>query len=123
MRYKFLIFAIVFFICILVLMEANKTFQAKVLGISDYVKVFFIDSKDSIVETYDRHFDQAAQIETLTAKVRDYDKLTLETQSLKSDLARYNQLIGGGGITRSSSEIHPARIISFAHWASAIGYG
>lgn len=114
MRYKFLIFAIVFFVCILVFMETNKSFQAKVLWVSDYVKMFFIDSKSNIVELYERHFDQANQIEMLTDKVRDYDKLLLEISSLKSDLIKYNQLIGGGGITRSSSEIHPARIVSFA---------
>ena len=52
MRYKFLIFGIIFFICILVLMEVDKSIQVKMLSVSDYAKIFFLDSKEGIVNTY-----------------------------------------------------------------------
>ena len=114
MRYKILIFGIVFFICILVLMEVDKSIQAKILGVSDYVKAFFLDSKESMENARNKYFDQAKQIEMLSAKVAQYDRLLLEKQILKDDNAKLRNLIGRGGITHSGSEIHQARIISFA---------
>ncbi|WP_300731790.1 rod shape-determining protein MreC [uncultured Helicobacter sp.] len=114
MRYKILIFGIVFFICILVLMEVDKSIQAKILGVSDYVKAFFLDSKESMENARNKYFDQAKQIEMLSAKVAEYDRLLLEKQILKDDNAKLRNLIGRGGITHSGSEIHQARIISFA---------
>ncbi|MCX2717079.1 rod shape-determining protein MreC [Helicobacter sp. MIT 21-1697] len=114
MRYKFLIFGIIFFICIFVLMEVDKSIQAKILSVSDYVKVFFLDSKEDIANTYNKHIDQVARIESLSAKVQDYDRLKLEIQALRDDRDKLHNLIGIGGITYATSEIHPARIISFA---------
>ena len=67
MRYKFLIFGIIFFICILVLMEVDKSIQVKMLSVSDYAKIFFLDSKEGIVNTYNKYIDQATKIESLSA--------------------------------------------------------
>lgn len=114
MRYKILIFGIIFFIGLLVVMEVNKSAQTKILEMSDYIKIFFLDSRDSIAKFYEKYFNQAEAIETLSAKVADYDKLLLERETLKNDLHKLQNLIGRGGITHSSSEIHQARIISFA---------
>ena len=114
MRYKILVFGIIFLVCILAIMELDKGVQAKILGVSDYVKVFLFDSIEDIENAYDRHFNQAEQIEKLKAKVVDYDKLLLENKALKNDVVRLGNLIGKGGITRASSDIHQARIISFA---------
>lgn len=47
MRYKILVFGIVFFVSVLVVMELDKSVQAKILGISDYIKVSLLDSKES----------------------------------------------------------------------------
>lgn len=114
MRYKILVFGIVFFVCIIVLMEANKSVQAKILNITDIVKEFFLDSKQGIYETYTRHFNQAEEISRLTEMTRDYEKLRLEVLSLKSNNLKLNAIINGGGITHSAPDIHSARIISFA---------
>ncbi|TLD97206.1 rod shape-determining protein MreC [Helicobacter jaachi] len=114
MRYKILIFGIVFFVCILVLMEVDKSIQSKILNASDYIKIFFLDSKEGIANAYERHFDQAEQIQTLKQKVADYDKLTLEIQMLKSEILKLSNLIGKGGITHEDESIHLGRVISFA---------
>lgn len=114
MRYKILIFTIVFFVGLFVLMEVDKSIQAKILNLSDYVKIFVLDSKDGIVDAYNRHFDQADMIEELTQKFHSYEKLSLELKALKSDNAKLMHLVGGEGITHATSEIHLARIISFA---------
>lgn len=113
MRFRILVFGIVFFSIILIIMELDKSVQVKILGTSDYVKVLFLDFKENIENIYNKHFDQAEQIEALKTKVADYDKLYLENKSLKNDVIKFNDLIGKGGITRASNKIHPARIISF----------
>ncbi|WP_334093956.1 rod shape-determining protein MreC [Helicobacter typhlonius] len=113
MRYKILVFGIVFFVSVLVVMELDKSVQAKILGISDYIKVSLLDSKESVIDIYDRHFNQAERIEELNAKLVDYDKLFLENQALKNDITKLRNVINKGGIVQASSNIHHARIISF----------
>jgi len=42
MRFKILVFGIIFFACAILLMEVDKSIRAKILNISDHIKVFFI---------------------------------------------------------------------------------
>lgn len=112
MRYKILVFVIIFFAAILILMEVDKGIQARILRVSDYIKVFFLNTTESISNAYNRHFEQAEQIETLHTKLNEYDKLLLENQNLKNELAKYEKILGQGGFV--TSEFHLARIISFA---------
>lgn len=114
MRYKILVFGIIFIASILVLMEVDKGIQAKILSVSDYIKTFFLNTGESIADTYNRHFDQAAQIESLNQKLQDYDKLSLENQNLKNELVKYQKIVGQDGFTHGLSDFHLARIISFA---------
>ena len=114
MRYKILVFGIIFIASILVLMEVDKGIQAKILGVSDYIKTFFLNTGEGIADTYNRHFDQAAQIESLNQKLQDYDKLSLENQNLKNELVKYQKIVGQDGFTHALSDFHLARIISFA---------
>lgn len=114
MRYKILVFGIIFVASILVLMEVDKGIQAKILSVSDYIKTFFLNASDGIANTYNKHFDQAEQIESLNAKLQDYDKLFLENQNLRNELAKYQKIVGQDGFTYATSEFHLARIISFA---------
>ena len=114
MRYKILVFGIIFMASILVLMEVDKGIQAKILSVSDYIKTFFLNTREGIADTYNRHFDQAAQIESLNQKLQDYDKLSLENQNLKNELVKYQKIVGQDGFTHGLSDFHLARIISFA---------
>lgn len=114
MRYKILVFGIIFFACILALMEFNTSFQAKILNVSDYIKIFFLDSKESIKKAYETYFNQAEEIADLRAKVADYDKILLEKNALENDVIKLSELVSRGGITQASSEIHKARVISFS---------
>ncbi|BAM33540.1 rod shape-determining protein [Helicobacter cinaedi CCUG 18818 = ATCC BAA-847] len=114
MRYKILVFGIIFIASILVLMEVDRGIQAKILGVSDYIKTFFLNTGESIADTYNRHFDQAAQIESLNQKLQDYDKLSLENQNLKNELVKYQKIVGQDGFIHGLSDFHLARIISFA---------
>ncbi|QOQ90586.1 rod shape-determining protein MreC [Helicobacter cinaedi] len=114
MRYKILVFGIIFIASILVLMEVDRGIQVKILGVSDYIKTFFLNTGESIADTYNRHFDQAAQIESLNQKLQDYDKLSLENQNLKNELVKYQKIVGQDGFIHGLSDFHLARIISFA---------
>ncbi|EFR46178.1 rod shape-determining protein MreC [Helicobacter cinaedi CCUG 18818 = ATCC BAA-847] len=95
-------------------MEVDRGIQAKILGVSDYIKTFFLNTGESIADTYNRHFDQAAQIESLNQKLQDYDKLSLENQNLKNELVKYQKIVGQDGFIHGLSDFHLARIISFA---------
>ena len=114
MRYKILVFGIIFIASILVLMEVDKGIRAKILGVSDYIKTFFLNTGEGIADTYNWHFDQAAQIESLNQKLQDYDKLSLENQNLKNELVKYQKIVGQDGFAHGLSDFHLARIISFA---------
>lgn len=114
MRYKILVFGIIFFICIIVLMEADRSIASKILGVSDHIKLFFLNTKDNITSTYDKHFNQAKTIEELRLKTSDYDKLVLEVEELKNNLSKFQNLVGKRDVTQISPEIHLARIISYA---------
>lgn len=114
MRYKVLVFGIVFFAAILALLEVNKTAQNWILNTSDYVKIFFLNTKDNIAYVYDKHFDQAKQIDILTQKVKNYDQMAIELQALRSDIVSLQNFVSRSGISYTLPEVNLARIISFS---------
>lgn len=111
MRYRILIFGIVFFASILILMEFDKSIQNKILQGSDYVKTFFSDSVNSVTRAYDRHFEQSATIDALSAKMMNYDKLAFENGVLKNEIKKLQGFLNRGIFT--NDEVHHAQILSF----------
>lgn len=102
-----------FFACIIVLMEADKSIQAKILSISDIVKIFFINSKDGIAKSYNAHFNQADEISRLREQMRDYEKLKLQSAALANDNLKLQNMLTNGGMLHNAPDIYPARIIAF----------
>lgn len=115
MRYKILVFGIVFFVAIIVIMEYDKSAQSKILGFSDNIKAFFLDEVSDLQSTYDRHFNQAKTLERLNAEVAEKDKLSLEVIALNNEIRRLNDLLGSQ--LKANAQIHLARILSFASLA------
>ena len=65
MRYKTLVFLVLFFVTIIVTMEVNKGFEARVLNVGDKVRLFFISGWDQVWLWYRTYFSQADEIRTL----------------------------------------------------------
>ena len=96
MRYKILVFGIIFLVFILDIMELDKFVQAKILCVSDYVKVFLFDSIEDIENAYDRHFNQAEQIEKLKAKVALHERVAIFIKRGLSHLHLWENVIKCG---------------------------
>lgn len=92
MRYKTLIFIILFFVALLATMEFNKNVEAQILSFGDKIRIFFISNYQGFIDTYKRHFEQAKEIEILKEKVKDYEKISLENLALKNDNASLRAL-------------------------------
>ncbi|WP_394964734.1 rod shape-determining protein MreC [uncultured Helicobacter sp.] len=93
MRYKTLIFLVLFFVTIIVTMEVNKGFEARVLNVGDKVRLFFISGWDQVWLWYRTHFSQADEIRTLRQKVADYDKILLQNTELINQNTELKSLI------------------------------
>ncbi|WP_066389608.1 rod shape-determining protein MreC [Helicobacter himalayensis] len=92
MRYKTLIFIILFFVALLATMEFNKNVEAQILSFGDKIRIFFISNYQGFIDAYKRHFEQAKEIEILKEKVKDYEKISLENLALKNDNASLRAL-------------------------------
>ncbi|MGI0406550.1 rod shape-determining protein MreC [Helicobacter himalayensis] len=92
MRYKTLIFIVLFFVALLATMEFNKNVEAQILSFGDKIRIFFISNYQGFIDAYKRHFEQAKEIEILKEKVKDYEKISLENLALKNDNASLRAL-------------------------------
>ncbi|RAX56064.1 rod shape-determining protein MreC [Helicobacter sp. 10-6591] len=93
MRYKMLIFWVLFFVIVIVSMELSKGFENKILALGDRVRIFFIVNTQGISDWYERHFEQAKMIETLKHKVTDYDRVVLQNIALQNSNAELNAIL------------------------------
>lgn len=112
MRYKTLIFIVLFFVALLTTMEFNKSVERQILSLGDRIRIFFISNYQGFIDTYKRHFEQAKEIEILKEKVKDYEKISLENLALKNDSASLRAL---ANITDLSNEpfIYPSLMTSY----------
>ncbi len=92
MRYKTLIFIVLFFVALLATMKFNKNVEAQILSFGDKIRIFFISNYQGFIDAYKRHFEQAKEIEILKEKVKDYEKISLENLALKNDNASLRAL-------------------------------
>lgn len=93
MRFKALIFLVLFCITIVITMEVNKGFEARVLNAGDKVRMFFLSTWDWLGLWYKTYFDQANEIQTLRQKVADYDKILLQNTMLINQDAELKSLV------------------------------
>lgn len=113
MRYKVFIFSLILIVCVLAWLNKDRYLANKILNISDFVKISFLNITESIGNAYDRHFNQAELIISLQNKVVDYDKILLEKQMLQNDNQKLKDIINKGGITHTYPEIHIGKIFSY----------
>ncbi|TLD83566.1 rod shape-determining protein MreC [Helicobacter sp. MIT 11-5569] len=101
-----LFLAIVFFLS----MQVSKGFQAKILYVSDAIKVGILNLNENFSNTITRHFDQARQIKELTNSLEDKDKLQYAYNALKSE---YDALMEALESKPSPMQITLSRTISY----------
>lgn len=81
-----LFLGIVFFLS----MQISKEFHAKVLYVSDVVKLGILGLNTNITNAITRHFNQAKQIKELTNTLKSYEVLHYSYEALQSE---YNALL------------------------------
>ncbi len=93
MRYKVLIFLVLFCVTIVITMEVHKGFEARVLNTGDKVRMFFISGWDWLTFWYKTYFNQADEIKMLRQKVADYDKVVLQNIALINQNTELKSLV------------------------------
>lgn len=93
MRYKALIFLVLFCVTIVVTMELNKGFETRVLNVADKVRMFFVSNLEGFWLWYRAYFAQADEIKALRQKVADYDKIVLQNTALANQNTELKSLI------------------------------
>ena len=93
MRYKALIFLVLFCVTIVVTMEVNKGFEMRVLNAADKVRLFFVSNWNGFWLWYRAYFNQADEIKSLRQKVADYDKIVLQNVALTNQNAELKSLV------------------------------
>lgn len=72
-------------ITLFVSMQISKEIHAKILHISDAVKLGVLNAKANTLNIFTRHFNQAAQIKELSSTLKEYEALKYNYDALKNE--------------------------------------
>lgn len=101
-----LFLAIAFFISI----QVSKEFHAKVLYLSDAVKIGILNLNENFSNIITRYFNQVQQIKDLTNALKDKEKLQYSYDALKME---YNVLLQALESKPNAMQITLSRVISY----------
>lgn len=86
MKYKSLAIGIILIAVLFIILDSSTSLRLKTKQISNSIQQTILNWKDSIANSYNRHFNQAREIKELQATLKDYEKIKLELLESKKDL-------------------------------------
>lgn len=86
MRYQSLSVLVIVIAVLFIAIDSSRFLQNGIMAISDGIKTFVLDTKDSISLSYQKYLNQAASIEEYKQKLKDYEKLKLQLLHTQSEL-------------------------------------
>lgn len=86
MRYQSLTIAVVLLAIVFIAVDSSKFLQRHIATVGDGIKIFVLDSKDSISLSYRKYISQAQAIEEYEQKLKDYERLELELKHAQNEL-------------------------------------
>ncbi len=86
MRYRQLTIVVVVLVFAFIIIDSNDFLRNNIIKVADSIRLEILDSRDSLVEKYEKHLDQAKSIEKYKKIAQEYDKLALELLNVKKEL-------------------------------------
>ena len=106
-----------FLLILVALIYKNETLLTqKVLHFSTHIKTTFLHQKDIIVNTIDRHFEQAQQIETLQKKIKELEPKASLSVAFASKL---NHLLKESDLNIQHPNLHLVEILGYEQIADS----
>lgn len=92
MKYRLLSLVVIFIALIFVIFDSNYSLRSETLGLTDSIKIRFLNTKEGIKNIYHEYINQADTIKDYQEKFRKHEALELEIKFLQSRLEEFKNL-------------------------------